>query len=459
MLDKPLCFVDIETTGSSFAYNRVIEIAVIRVEKNKIVSKFHSLINPEVGIDPFIINLTGIDPRDLEDAPVFSAKVKEIEKILKDSIFVAHNSRFDYNFLKKEFRRLEKKFRYPQLCTVKLARKLYPDWDHYNLDAVIERLKLKSSDRHRAMGDATVLYELYKKTIKKFKPEILEKYFAEIMKHPLTPLAIPYDVLDSLPEAPGVYIFYGDNNMPLYIGKSISIHDRVMDHLSNNSGIDARLAQEVKEIKHVQTAGELSALLLESRMIKDMHPLYNKKERYAYKLIGLKKIKDKNGYLTVKFCDVTDITVNELTDIVGVYKSQKHVKRFLTEIVEMYKLCPKVLGIEKLGKNCFNHRLGKCLGACSGIEKPASYNMRFVEAFFKNSIRNWPFKGPIIIREKEEKEEHHLFDKWCYLGSMTEDGFEKRDYRFDYDTYRILARYLKDTRNWANVKDYKLTEL
>lgn len=128
MIDKPLCFVDIETTGSSFAYNRVIEAAIVRVENNKVVSRFHSLFNPGVRVDPFIINLTGINPDDLEGAPLFSAKTKEMEEILKDGIFVAHNSRFDYNFLKKEFRRIEKKFRHPQLCTVKLSRKLFPEW-------------------------------------------------------------------------------------------------------------------------------------------------------------------------------------------------------------------------------------------------------------------------------------------------------------------------------------------
>lgn len=303
------------------------------------------------------------------------------------------------------------------------------------------------------MGDAEVLWKFFKKITGQFNGETLVQYVNEIMKHPSTPLAIPYDVLDNLPEGPGVYIFYGDGKTPLYVGKSINIHDRVLDHLSSSYGTDLKLAQAAREIKHIETAGELSALLLESRMIKDMHPMYNKLERYAYKLIGLKKVKDKNGYLTVKFCDISGITVEELTDIAGVFKSQKHVKRFLKDIVDGYNLCPKLLGIEKLGRNCFNHRLGKCRGACSGLEKPASYNMRFVEAFFKNSIKNWPFKGAIIIREKEEIEEHHLFDKWCYLGTMTESGFEKKDYCFDYDTYRIISRYVLDHRNWSNIRE------
>ncbi len=454
MFDKPLCFVDIETTGSSFSYDKVIELAVIRVEKNKVVSIFHSLFNPGVRVDPFIINLTGINPRELEDAPQFFAKTKEIAEILKDAIFVAHNSRFDYNFLKKEFRRLEKKFRYPQLCTVKLSRKLFPDWGHYNLDAVMENMEIVCRDRHRAMGDASVLWELYKKMKKQFPKKLIKKHADEIMKHPSFPLAIPYEILDNLPEEPGVYIFYGDDRTPLYIGKSVNIHDRVMDHLSNTAfGTDQKMAMLAKNIEYIETAGELSALLLESAMIKDLKPLYNKKDRYARKLIGLKKIKDKKGYLTVKSCEITEITIEDLTDIVGVFKSERQMKNFLSDAVDNHKLCARILGTEKLGKNCFNFRLSKCLGACSGLEKPVRYNIRFIEAFYQNSIKNWPFRGAIMIHEKEEIEENHLFDKWCYLGSMTKNGFEKKEYRFDYDTYRIVSRYVLNRKNWGNIKE------
>lgn len=456
MFDKPLCFVDIETTGSSFYYDQVIELAVIRVEKNRITEKFTSLFNPNTRLDPFISRLTGIRDSDLEDAPQFDSKIRKIEQILDGAIFVAHNSQFDYNFLKNEFRRRDKKFKHPQLCTVKLARKLFPNWRHYNLDALIENLNLNCPNRHRAEGDAGVLFNLMKKIKKDFSVKTIQKVVNEIMKHPSVPMAIPFDILDNLPENPGVYVFYGEDHLPLYVGKSINIRGRVLDHFSGTpQTIDYKLAQLTREVEHIETAGELSALLLESAMVKDLHPMYNRQLRYARKLVVLKKVIDKSKYLTVEFCETDEIAISDITNVIGVFRSHSSAKKFLDGMAVLHKLCPKILGLEKGKGQCFHHQIDKCNGACIGKEKPASYNLRFVEAFYQSQIKSWPFKGPVVIHEKLEKEEHHLFDQWCYLGSLTEDGLEKRDYRFDYDTYRILARYLKDTRNWGNVMDYK----
>src|SRR3989344_2691329 len=134
---RDISFLDIETTGINPQMDRIIEIGIVRVQNDKIVGKFDSLINSQTGIPPFIKNLTGIDDKDIENAPSFYEVGDEISQILSDSILVAHNARFDYGFLKSEFKRLGKTFSTKHFCSIKLARQLFPNLTYYNLDSII----------------------------------------------------------------------------------------------------------------------------------------------------------------------------------------------------------------------------------------------------------------------------------------------------------------------------------
>ena len=81
------------------------------------------------------------------------------------------------------------------------------------------------------------------------------------------------DSLAALPRPAGVYIFKGEGTLPLYIGKSIDIRSRVMSHLRTPD--EASMIAQTRRIDVIETAGEIGALLLESRMIKEQSPLFN----------------------------------------------------------------------------------------------------------------------------------------------------------------------------------------
>src|SRR5258708_374268 len=102
MLPKTLAFVDLETSGSSGGSDRIIEIAIIRVVNNRVVKKFQSLINPQTHLTEFISDMTGIQARDLDRAPTFRQVQDEVQTLLADAVFVAHNVRFDYGFIRSE---------------------------------------------------------------------------------------------------------------------------------------------------------------------------------------------------------------------------------------------------------------------------------------------------------------------------------------------------------------------
>ncbi|MBP9814935.1 MAG: 3'-5' exonuclease, partial [Candidatus Levybacteria bacterium] len=126
MLPSSLCFLDLETTGTSPVYGRIIDIGIIRVDNGKITKVYEKLVNPERGLDPFISQMTGIRAEHLAEAPNFESIKEEVLELLADSVLVAHNVRFDYGFLRQEFKRFDISFTSKHFCSVKLARHLYP---------------------------------------------------------------------------------------------------------------------------------------------------------------------------------------------------------------------------------------------------------------------------------------------------------------------------------------------
>ena len=99
-----------------------------------------------------------------------------------------------------------------------------------------------------------------------------------ILRIPSLPPQLPADALDMLPDTPGVYLFYGDNPLPLYIGKSVNLRDRVAAHFCGDwqRETDLRLSQEIRRIEFEETAGELGALLRESQLVKALLPAHNR---------------------------------------------------------------------------------------------------------------------------------------------------------------------------------------
>ncbi len=452
-----LAILDVETTGASAPYDRIIEIGVIRIEKNKIVRKFETLINPEVTISPFIENLTGIVGRQLESAPLFSEIKSDLAELLDGCTLVAHNARFDYSFIKNEYKRIGIPYSARQLCTVKLSRLLFPNFSHHNLDSIIERFEITCERRHRALDDAMVLWDFLQKVGSTTSPEKLQKAFDAILKKPSLPPLLKAKDVAALPEKTGVYLFFGKSEIPLYIGKSINIKDRVLSHFINDvdSSTELEISQQVERIETIETGGELSALLLESELIKKLQPLYNRKLRNARRMITIRQLTNKDGYSTLSIINGEEIKSEEVDQVLGIFKSVKSAKEHLAKLVNEYQLCQKMLGLQKVSGPCFAYHLEKCKGACVGKENPILFNARFVMAFAKTKLRAWPFAGPILVKEKrDDVGAAMVFDKWCYLGKFDEyEASQSNDLvaLSDFDVYKILQSFLRDEKNLKKI--------
>ncbi len=460
-LPSKISFVDIETTGGSVLYDRVIEVGVIRVEKDdrtqhyQVAEEFKTLIDPGQHLPPEITGLTGITAVELESAPEFGQIKDDLLETLQDSVFVAHNVRFDYGFLKQEYRRFGMDFSPKHFCSVKLSRLLFPKERLHNLDAIMTRFGFSCENRHRALDDARVVWEFFRTVLADQGVERVLEAVNTAMKKPATPIKIPQSQIDDLPELPGVYIFYGEKGMPLYVGKSVNIRERVMSHFTNdhNSSTEMRISQQIESIETVVTSGELGALLKEAVLVKQMQPLYNRALRNSQKLTILKEVVDKEGYKSILTETLENISAEELSSVVGVFRSPKRAKDFLRQVAKEHHLCERRLGVEKTRSGCFSYRLGECYGACVGKEPVVKYNFRFIKAFVDSKIKDWPFDGPILVEEKSldgEASDTFVIDKWCLIK-----GGEKT---FDLDAYKIIRSFLKSPANLKRVKLLKQDE-
>jgi len=457
MTQDNLAIIDVETTGGTSGFDRIIEVGVLRIEKGRVVKTFESLVNPEMSVSPFVENLTGITTESLSNAPTFYQIKDEIFELLKDAIFVAHNSRFDYSFIKNEFKRFEIDYRAKQLCTVKLSRLLFPRFKRHSLDNIIERFAIECARRHRALDDARVVWEFLQKVPEIVDEEKIQKAYFSVIKKPSLPPQLLIGELEKLPESPGVYMFFGDGEIPLYIGKSINIRDRVLSHFSNDTenSRELEITQQVKRIEHVKTAGELGALILESELVKKLQPLYNRKLRYSRSLTYFEKKENPDGYFSVKTKTTNEIETDNVENVLAILKSQKQASLLLSNLVKEFSLCEKLLGLHKTPGACFSYHLGWCKGACVKKENPVLYNARFIMAFAKTKLSAWPFSGPIIVKEKnDEMEEGLVFDKWCYLGKYEEVMNQERNTDLvlsDFDVYKILRSFLKDAKSMKKI--------
>jgi len=459
-----LAFVDVETTGSSPARERVTEIGLVRVDfdgEATRVDEWSTLVNPGVPIPPEIEWLTGITNEMVRAAPPFEAVAQDLIDRLDGAVFVAHNARFDYGFLRAEFARAGLAFHAKTLCTVRLSRALYPDRAPHSLDALIDRFNLTGEERHRALGDARVLWRLLQVWSTRHPPAEIEAAVAAVLKHPALPPHLPPDAMDALPHAPGVYLFYGLNEHPIYIGKSVDVRARVASHFNSEhrSPRDLRLSQEIHRIEWEETAGEFGALLRESELVKTRLPAHN---------VALRR---RENQVVMEFDDLDrplitralEFDLERLGAAYGPFASRAGARQFLANLAAEHALCLKTLGLEGRraahddGTPCFNRQLDRCGGACVGAESRESHGQRLRDALAPWRLPAWPFRGALALVERNAdrfREDWHVFDRWCWLGTVkTLDAARElarsAPARFEGDAARLAVRALSDAPPWS----------
>jgi DNA polymerase-3 subunit epsilon len=389
----------------------------------------------------------------VDQAPGFDEVAKPLLALLKDAVLVAHNVRFDHGFLLNEFARLEIPLRVKTLCTVRLSRLLYPQFKSHGLDAIMQRHGLKTTARHRAMGDVDmVLAWLAQAEEALGVAQVQQQALTLLQGSAALPPQLETNVAD-IPETAGVYLFFGEGPLPLYIGKSIKLRSRVMSHFqaASREAREMRIAQEIRRVEWIETAGELGALLLEARLVKEKQPVYNRQLRRERTLCAWRLDDNPKAKPLLTMVRADDLQPQQFGQLYGVYRSKNQALKDLRELADTHSLCPQALGLESGKGRCFAHQIGRCKGVCCDGESPELHHLRLKLALNAQKLQVWPHPGKVGLREhnaQNGRSDIHIFDQWCYLATVHDEAeldealSSRKTLAFDLDTYRLLIKHL-----------------
>lgn len=378
---KKFAIIDIETTGGVAARERVTEIAIVTHDGTKTLEQYSSLVNPERSIPYNITQITGITDSMVRDAPKFYEIAKKVVEMTEGCVFVAHNVRFDYSFIQEEFRRLGFTYVRKQLCTVRMARQAMPGLRSYSLGNLITHLKINVENRHRALDDTLATVKLFEKIIAiENGTDSMTERINHGIKESSLPLGITLEKLHALPEAVGVYYMHDKNGDVIYVGKSINIQKRLMEHFADKTEKGKKIYDGVADISYEITGSELVSLLFENHEIKRLRPRINKAQRAKHLAYVTYQYVDEQTGL-IKFGTAKNTHhIRKKMPIVAEYQQLVYAKGALKFITKEYQLCNKYTGLEGGEGACFSYHLEQCLGACVGEEKKDTYNERAQQA-------------------------------------------------------------------------------
>ncbi|HPF11921.1 MAG TPA: exonuclease domain-containing protein [Flavobacteriaceae bacterium] len=433
--------LDIETTGGKYNEEGITEIAIYRFDGHGIVDQFCSLINPERSIQPFVVNLTGINNEMLRNAPKFYEVAKRIIEITENAIVVAHNAQFDHRILATEFDRLGYEFEKDTLCTVELAKKLIPGKESYSLGKLCRSLGIPISDRHRAQGDAMATVTLFKMLLARdTTKEIVTQTVRKDPKRQLEPKLL--ELIDKAPTDTGVYYMHRADGSIIYIGKSKNIRKRLIQHFTSDNRKSKKMQLEVSEVTYEKTGSELIALLKESEEIKRNKPLFNRALRRSLFTYQLSSFTDDLGYLNLKI-EKADSRKKAVTT----FSNFQQAKSSLYRITEKYQLCQKLTGLYETKTSCFLHSIKECHGACIGKESPGSYNERATQFLDEHSYAN---KHMLIIDHGRDIDERSvvLIENGKYIGF----GFFNLNYQINNpEVLKSIITPMQDNRDSQHI--------
>lgn len=430
--------LDIETTGGKYNEEGITEIAIYKFDGHQIVDQFCSLVNPERNIQPFVVNLTGINNQMLRNAPKFHEVAKRIIEITDDCTIVAHNAQFDNRILTTEFERLGYPFEKNMLCTVELSKKLIPDLPSYSLGKLVRSLGIPITDRHRAQGDAKATVELFKLLLEKdIEKIIISDTIKKDPKRQLEPKLI--DIIESAPTTTGVYYMHRKNGKIIYVGKSKNIKKRLIQHFTNDNKKSKKIQLEVVSVSYEETGNDLIAQLKESQEIKKLKPLFNHTLKRNIFQSQLYSYIDDNGYINLRIEKVSTEQEEE-KNIITTFTNYQQAKSLLYKITDEFNLCQKLNNLEKTEGGCFNHGLKMCHGACIDLETPVDYNTR-VQKFIDKS--RYEFEDMLLIDKGRSIQEHSVI----LIKNGTYRGYGFFNLNFQINNPEVLKSIINPMEN------------
>jgi len=372
--------IDVETTGLSASFNRITEFALVKISGGKIISEYSTLVNPGQFIPPYITEITGITNELVHGKPLFEEIYLDIKKKIESSAAAlgGHNVSFDYRFMNSSAERYGfEKITLPSLCTCRLARRLNLPVHSKSLDNLSRFYGIRRTRVHRALDDARATAKIFinfiDKMVKEFNLETIDEILSFQHKKiygfvkPSAKMLELRKAAKDFPESPGVYLMRNKDDEIIYVGKSSNLKKRAGSYFYHNTSHDVKtkkLLRHVRKIEYQTTGSELSALILESRLIKQHKPDFNS-AGIRYKRHPFIKIDLQNDY--PKAVKAYDIKLDGAR-YYGPFRSSRTVNALLETINrDNYLRNCREMKL-KVGKDrvpCLYHQIGQCMAPCN----------------------------------------------------------------------------------------------
>lgn len=357
--------MDIETTGGHAAANGITEIAIIIHDGVQIIDRYETLVNPFQPIPPYVQTLTGITDAMVQKAPSFKEIGEKVYQLLKNRVFIAHNVNFDYSFVKHHLNEHGYHWQEQKLCTIRMARKVFPDQLSYSLGNLCRSLEIPMNNRHRAGGDAEATTLLWEKILASTNESFLAEYLRRGSGEQSAPIYLDTNDIQELPSIPGVYYFLNGKEEVVYVGKAINLRKRVNSHFTNNKPGKQKqdFLREIHKVKFVPVPNELMAFLLEETEIKRLWPRFNRSQKRVNQKLGLFAYEDKLGYLRLA-----------IEKVVGGRKPLYSFdllmegRELLQRLVKEHRICPRLVSLARSEDLCRSNP------ACACHEHSTLYN-------------------------------------------------------------------------------------
>jgi DNA polymerase-3 subunit epsilon len=433
-----LAFVDIETTGLSPTENRVAEIGVITVDAGR-VERWSTLIkSPRRELD------SAVDSRpddEHDDAPAFGDIAAELALRLSNRLFIAHNARFDYSFLRAEFARARISFEAPVVCSVMLSRRLYPHLERHNLDALAESHRLVIEERHRALPDAELLWQWWQVIHREIAPKTIKDAVASLLAGPLLPPQLDPLLIDRLPAAPGTYVLFDEQHRPLTVGAAANLKL----HLLNYFRMDRATAQA---LEYAHRVGRVTWHVTRGMVGARLHAAESDGLLFA----TTKRRLNTSAYTwqfqpgTVPCVSIAAIegAAWQAQDSYGLFPTVRKARNALLRLANRHRLCARRLGLGTEAESDCHGCASDHATSCSAEVRGKKDLIRIFDALRPLRVPAWPYQGPVGIRERSDV---HIVDQWQYLGTAHCEAelhtiLECVPKQFDPRTYRVLRRTL-----------------
>ena len=374
------CVLDIETAGGSPNGEGITEIGAVKYHGGIEIDRFNALIHPGCSIPPFIVTLTGISDHMVRNAPPVADVLPSLIDFIGDSVFVAHNARFDLGFVNAALIA----HGYDALTnsvidTVQLARRLIRnEVPNCKLSTLASCLNLRHQPIHRAMDDVLATGDLLHYLIER-AGSLGVFYLEDLLALPSIsghPQSKKLAATNNLPRSPGVYMFVDERDAILYVGKATNIRSRVRSYFGTNESRNkvGSLLKLMHAVHYIETPDALTAEVLESRIIGKLRPRYNRAgtrvEKYCYvrfttdeewpRLVVTKTPSDKGIFIGPLS------TRSSARDIIDAIESVVPLRRCTVRMGRNYK-------VPEDAQVCSAARLGLAQCPCSGTADPVAY--------------------------------------------------------------------------------------